>query len=139
MKNTEKIRMLFNDEAKILIKNIRKELNFIFSLSFKEYLYNLIFPRNLNFMFKIIRILILFPIFRFLFDSCIFILTIIFNFYFLFFERVFDFLKKFFIILFDDTFILKPILRIISFFRYIFLFMFFVNIVKNFKKKKIRL
>src|SRR5690606_31561175 len=102
MEKFYRILNLFNFEKIVLKKNINKELNFLFSLSLKDYFSTLFFPLNMNFLFKIIRILSFFPIIRFIYDFFIFFFTILFNFYFLFFERFFDFLKNFFIILLEE-------------------------------------
>lgn len=81
-------------ENDILKRNIRKEFVYLFSLSFKKYLKNLFFPENKKFIFLFFSYITFFPIFKLFFDVIVFILTVIFNFYYIFMERIFEFLKK---------------------------------------------
>ena len=139
MKKIEKMIKMVRNELVVLKKNLKKELNFLFILSFKNYLKNLFFPIKKNYIILLIRFVILYPIFKFFFDFIIFIFTVFFNFYYIFFDRFFEILKKFNEIFFLDSLFFKLNLRVINFFRYFFLFMFFVNISNDLKKKNIRL
>lgn len=139
MKKIDKVRNMVRNEWVVLKKNLRKELNFFFSLSFKKYILNLFFPVNNNYIILFFRFILLYPIFKFFFDLIIFIFIIFFNFYFIIFDRIFELLKKLNDIFFLDSLFFKFNLKIIKFFRYIILFMFFVNIHNDLKKKNIRL
>jgi len=133
------IENLIRNEWLVLKKNIKKEFDYLFSLSFKEYIYNLFFPWNKEYIKIIIRLLLFYPVFKFIYDFFFFLFRTLFNFYFIFFERIFEFLKKINVIIFGEGFISVTLKKIINFFRYIILFMFFVNINKVLKKKNIRL
>lgn len=89
MYKLKKIIRLFRSGWFELIKDLKKEYHYVFSLSFKEYLFELFFPKRRSFFFQVFRILILFPFFRFFFDCFIFIFFILFNIYFLIFDKIF--------------------------------------------------
>jgi hypothetical protein len=138
MKLQEIIQMLRNEKV-ILKKNLKKEKDFYFSLSFKEYISELFFPYGKNKFITFLRFLILYPVFRFIYESIFFILQLIFNYYYIFVERFFEVWRRINFILFGEGLIYKMNFKIIKFFRYIFLFTFFVNINKQLKKKRITL
>lgn len=126
------------NEWVMLKKNIKKEVNYLSSLSFKAYFVKLFVSTSKTSLFNIIRFLTLYPFFKFFFDVFLFILKMVFNFYYIIFDRIFDFFKNLNLIIFSDGFFFKLNLRIINFFRYIFLFLFFVNINNDLKKKNIK-
>jgi hypothetical protein len=137
-----KIKSIINmvrNELHLLNKNLKKEVNYFLSFSFNEYLIKIFIPINTTTATKIIRVLVLYPIYRFIIDAIKLILQIIFNFYYIFFERIFEILKKINIIIFSDGIISAFNLKIINFFRYIFLFTYFVNINNLLKRRRIRL
>lgn len=122
-----------------LIKDLKREIKYIYSLSFKDYLLNLIFPKDMGYFFILFRILTLFFVIKFFFNLIMFIFKICFNFYFIFSLHFFEILFRLNELFFENYFFFKYILKIIKFFRYIFLFMFFVNIREDMKKKNIPL
>lgn len=134
-----KIIKLINFEWVRLKKDIQKEYEYVMSLSFKDYLFDLFFSARRGFFFNIFRIFLLIPFFRFLFDFFFFVFSILFNIYFIIFDKIFLIWDKILIILLEFGFFLNVFLKISNFFRYFFLFMFFVNINKDLQKKRIPL
>jgi len=135
----EKIKLILSSEFAILRRNLKKEIKYIFSLSLKMYLKNWLFPKDMGYILVIIRIVTLFIIPRLIFDVLSFSFIIVFNFYFIFSERIFEVILRLNSLFFEGLFFFRFNFRIIRFFRYIFLFLFFVNISEDLKRKKIPL
>jgi len=135
----DRIKLIILSEFNQLYINLKKEINYVLSLSFKIYLKKLIFPEDYSYLFIIFRILTLFIFFRFFYDIILFFLKILFNIYFIIMERFFEILIKLNQLFFEDLFFFRYFLKVIRFFRYIFLFMFFVNIKEDLRRKRIPL
>lgn len=135
----DKIKMIIISEWNLLKGNLKKEIKYIFSLSFKEYLLNLLFPKNYGYFLIFLRITTLYVVIKFVFDSVLFILKILFDFYFIILERIFEVVIKLNQLFFGNWFFFSFFFKIIKFFKYIFLCMFFVNLAAELRRKQIPL
>jgi len=86
----KRIKLILNSEFANMRRDLKKEVKYIFSLSLKMYLKNLIFPKYMSYIFVLLRIITLFILLRLIFDILFFCFKIIFNFYFIFGERIFE-------------------------------------------------
>jgi hypothetical protein len=137
--NIKGLQNMVRTEVKALKRNFKKEINYLTSLSFREYIGKLFLPTGKNIFVVILRILLFYPVFKFFYDSIFFILKIIFNFYYIFFERIFEIFRKANNIIFIEGIIFRFNLKIINFFKYIVLFSYFINLNNHLKKKRISL
>lgn len=134
-----RLRWVVESEFKLLKRNFKKEINFLSTLSFKDYLNRLVFPEGVRSFVVFLRCVTLYVFLRFFFDVCFFILWVLFNFYYIVVERIFSVISKVNALFFLDWLIFGFNEKWISRFRSFFLCLYFVNLSATLKKRRIPL
>lgn len=133
------LKILLVREFNFLKRDIRKEYNFFMTFSFKNYIKRLFFPKDYRYLIIILRIVTLYIVFRFIFDIIFLICWVVFNFYFVILDRIFNSFRNLTYFFFGQTIISRFFFRLINIVRYVVLLIFFVNIYEDFKRKKLPL
>jgi len=133
------LRNLLAREYNFLKRDIRKEYNFFMTFSFKNYIKFLFFPKDYGYFLVFLRIITLYIVFRFIFDFIFLICWIIFDFYFVILDRIFNSYRNLVYFFFGQNIISRFFIRLINFIRYFILFIFFVRIYEDFKRRKLPL
>ena len=122
-------------EVKRLFNLYRREIRKYLNYNFLNYLKNVVYPKDRHKYYRIIRIIFLFFIVRFIID----IIRFFFNFYYIFFNWFFNLLKfsiKFYT---DNQLAILFFSKLIDFIKYFFLFMPLVRLSETLNKKKMTL